>query len=209
MMRALEGVQLTETLAVDVRWHYTIFTFLQLTSYDVIRGPVHYGTALVSSSGQLVEVPNLAGGTQFVQLSVPYGERLTAEERWHLANLGNVMLMPMWLALSFLHCKNVTLTTEAPCHSCKPLKKGEQCRRLHYHVLNIKPMQEILRRDGQSEATGLKKALHICRGHFKDYRQRGLFGKYQGLYWWDAHIRGRGSERVVVKDYNVHSVVEA
>jgi hypothetical protein len=204
MLRCLEGVRLTETLAVDVRWHYTIFTFLQLTAHDVIRGPLLYGTALVSSSGQLVEVPTLDGGTQFVQWSVQYGECLTAEERWHLANLGNVMLMPMWLALSFLHCKNVTLTNEDPCHTRKPAKKGEPCRRLHYHVLNIKPMQEILRRDGQSETTGLKKALHICRGHFKDYRQRGLFGKYPGLYWWDTHIRGSGREGVVIKDYAVH-----
>jgi hypothetical protein len=134
-----------------------------------------------------------------------YGETIEPSMRTQFAGLGNAMLFPMWLALSFLHCKNVTLAREDPCHSRKPPKKGETCRRLHYHVLNIKPMQEVLRRDGQSHTTGLKHALHICRGHFKDYRQRGLFGKYQGLFWWDAHVRGKSDTGVVVKDYHVQT----
>jgi hypothetical protein len=208
MHRGLEGIRLTGSLPAQVRWHYTIFTFVQLTSHDIIRGPVHCGTALVSPNGQLVELPTLDGGTQFMQWGVAYGEYLSAEERRQVASVGNVLVMPMWLALSFLHCKNVTLTKEDPCHMRKPPKRGEACRRLHYHVLNIHPMQEVLRREGHSHTTGLKQALHICRGHFKDYRQRGLFGKYQGLFWWDAHIRGRSSEGVVIKDYSVQRPVE-
>jgi hypothetical protein len=81
-----------------------------------------------------------------------------------------------------------------------------QCQRVHYHTLNIHPMREILRREGQQDSLGLQKALHICRGHFRDYTQgRGLFGKHKGLYWVDQHMRGSSKQGITVKDYAVHS----
>jgi hypothetical protein len=65
-------------------------------------------------------------------------------------------------------------------------------------------MKEILRREGQVEHTGLKKALHIVRGHFKDYTKgSGLFGKYQGIYWWDAHVAGDLKLGTLAKTYKV------
>ena len=205
LQHALEGVRLTEPLHATARWHYTIFTFVQMAPHDPIIGPVHYGTTLVSATGQLVPVPGVNGVPQDTSWAVPHGEALSAEEGGMMAGLGNTLLMPMWLALSFLHCKNVTLMKEDPCHSRKPAKAGDTCQRLHYHILNIKPMQEVLRREGQSQTSGLKHALHICRGHFKDYQQKGLFGKYQGMFWWESHIRGSSKEGVVVKDYAVHA----
>ena len=72
-----------------------------------------------------------------------------------------------------------------------------------FKTLEIEPMKRALKHEGQSETAGLKKALHICRGHFKDYSKHGLFGKYKGLYWWDSHVRGSTEEGVVVKDYAV------
>lgn len=46
--------------------------------------------------------------------------------------------------------------------------------------------------------------LHLCRGHFKDYRESsGLFGKLKGLYWFDAHARGSADVGVVEKEYVV------
>ena len=39
------------------------------------------------------------------------------------------------------------------------------------------------------DPAGLKRALHICRGHFKDYREgRGLFAKTHGIWWWDFRL---------------------
>ena len=33
--------------------------------------------------------------------------------------------------------------------------------------------------------------MHICRGHFADYREgRGLFGKYKVQVWMPATVRG-------------------
>ena len=37
----------------------------------------------------------------------------------------------------------------------------------------------------------MTRAMHICREHFKDYRQgKGLFGRYHQLVWQPAIVRG-------------------
>lgn len=41
------------------------------------------------------------------------------------------------------------------------------------------------------QAGGLRKALAICRGHFKTFMPDApLFGKHTGQFWWAPHIRG-------------------
>jgi hypothetical protein len=49
----------------------------------------------------------------------------------------------------------------------------------------------------------MKQALHICRGHFKDYRQSGLFGRHKGVFWWDMAARGSAEQGIVDKDYRI------
>lgn len=114
------------------------------------------------------------------------------------------IIFPCLLALSFMHCKNVVLS--APVRSYPPgQKKNEKLPSITYRMLDIEPMKTVLRTEGNSEKTGLKQALSICRGHFKDYREHGLFGKNKGLYWWDSHVRGSHTEGIVIKDYVVKS----
>lgn len=118
--------------------------------------------------------------------------------------IGNC-IFPCLLAVSFFHCKNVTLHREIP-----PVPLSKKYEKKHgwplvsYHTLNIEPMKKVLRTEGDSQQTGLKQALHICRGHFKDFSKgKGLFGKYKGLYWWDSVVRGSVSEGIIDKDYAV------
>lgn len=117
-------------------------------------------------------------------------------------NLNRSYLDVALLTFSFMHCKNVQFVPKGA-----GVNKGKRNRHgphVRYHILEIEPMKKILRTEGKSEETGLKKALHICRGHFKDYRESGLFGRNKGIYWWDAHTRGSLSEGVVGKDYLVN-----
>lgn len=68
-------------------------------------------------------------------------------------------------------------------------------------------MKKVLRTEGQSETTGLKRALHICRGHFAHYGDdKPLFGKYTGTFWRPMHARGKVEQGVVVKDYKIGDV---
>lgn len=114
------------------------------------------------------------------------------------------LLAPILLAISFMHCKNVRHVEHAtPKVHPNFLRSTGKKPRLKFYTLEIDPMREVLRREGNIEQVGLKQALHICRGHFKDYRQSGLFGKIKGIFWWDSTVRGTTERGVVVKDYLV------
>lgn len=68
-------------------------------------------------------------------------------------------------------------------------------------------MREAIRREGDIETNGLKKALHICRGHFANYSpEHPLFGKYVGQFWKPSHVRGSIGSGAVVKDYKIVGV---
>jgi hypothetical protein len=114
------------------------------------------------------------------------------------------ILGPSLLAISFMHCKNVHFVAHDPLR-----RSGKRSNRygpkVKYYTLEIEPMKTILRTEGEIEHNGLRRSLHICRGHFKDYRDKGLFGKFKDIYWWDAHARGNIAAGVVGKDYSVNT----
>ena len=127
------------------------------------------------------------------------------ETMGHLTRFWGSISIPINLAVSFMHCKNVVLENRAP-HERRSRqwlkKKGRKLVR--YHVLEIDRMKTVLATEGQEGEVGLKRALHICRGHFKDYREgAGLFGKYPVLVWTPDHLRGSADQGVVLKDYKV------
>ena len=115
------------------------------------------------------------------------------------------LVYPALLANSFLHCRNVSTEEHVPSAKLnKAYLRRHGLPLFRYKTLTIEPMKRILRKEGQVEANGLSKALYICRGHFKDYRESaGLFGKHKGLFWWDMHARGALDHGVVVKDYAI------
>lgn len=109
------------------------------------------------------------------------------------------------LTISFMHLKTTTIIAkEYPQKLQRARIKNKKRPFIKYYVLEINPAIDILRSEGKSSVQGLKKALHICRGHFKDYRDgRGLFGKYTGIYWWQEHTKGDKARGEVLKDYRV------
>ena len=111
-----------------------------------------------------------------------------------------------WLAISFLHCKNVTTKEESiPLAVEKAHVRHHGIPKLKYKVLEITPMKKVLEREGGIlKHRNLQKAMHICRGHFKDFSQHGLFGKYHGLYWWNLQVRGSKNHGEVIKGYNIN-----
>jgi hypothetical protein len=128
----------------------------------------------------------------------------------YVAGCQNAQFFVPWMSLSFMHCKNVQVEDFKSSDKLnKSREKKGKYPLCNYHILNIAPMKKNLENDGTIQTVGLKKALHICRGHFKDFSKGGgLFGKYQGLYWWDAQVRGKISEGVVLKDYKISTEKE-
>lgn len=112
------------------------------------------------------------------------------------------------LALSFMHCKNVTMKTTEPAkkivHNNSAKRRGEKSfQPVTFKTLNIKPMRKVLQTEGQERTKGTHTAMHICRGHFKTFDEKPLFGKYKGTYWWEDNVRGSDKERSVQKKYNI------
>lgn len=72
-----------------------------------------------------------------------------------------------------------------------------------YHELLLQPFKSIRER-GESKASGDLMPIHWIRGHFKEFsRERPLFGKYSGRYWWQPHISGKDTSRKVEKSYAI------
>jgi len=46
-------------------------------------------------------------------------------------------------------------------------------------------------------------ALHWVRGHYKEYGEKGLFGKRKGVFWWSPHLAGDKRAGIVTKDYSL------
>lgn len=120
-------------------------------------------------------------------------------------------LHPVLLALSFMHCKNVIINEHNPrdIEHKKSIRDSrghlkKKTPQTKYYTLDIGPAKDILKTEGNIDEVGLQRALHICRGHFKDYSKgNGLFGKYKGLYWWDSTVRGSEEAGKIEKDYNI------
>ena len=133
----------------------------------------------------------------------------------YLADVAKLWIYPAWLATSFLHCHNVAITETAP-HPKLARKYQKRTGRspVSFKTLEIHATRKMLTRSGANGTeTGLKKALHICRGSFGHYGSayvnddgspKGkLFGKVEGMFWRPASLKGNSSEGAVVKDYAV------
>ena len=138
---------------------------------------------------------------------IPFEFEYNKENAEILQALETSHLYPMLLALSFMHCKNknVTLTEHNPPEKVQRKRiKNNKPPLTKYYTLEIEPMKKSLKSEGRIDEVGLQRAMHICRGHFKDYSNgKGLFGKHKGLYWWDSTVRGTPEAGRIEKDYAI------
>lgn len=168
-----------------------------------VIGPVFAWNLGVTREGQIARQGDMlayaSGAIRKDAAEASYEEQMAMNQ-----GFGN-FINPLFLAISFMHCKNVKMVEHDPSLSVHRHKvKRHPIPRMKYRTLEIAPMKEVLRKEGDSEKSGLQKALHICRGHFKDYREHGLFGKVKGMFWWESHVRGSDKEGLILKDYKVN-----
>lgn len=201
MMSGKQGRWMEELRALSqqesIRWVMRMDLWIEAEK-GWILGPLVNHTCLLNAHGELLTDPLFHlymtdGAIPHVTIIQP------------AIDAYSTLVFAAYLTLSFFHCKNVSVSHETP-----PTKLSKAHIRRHgvpllrYHRLDIHPMQQVLRSEGRSGDHGLAKALHICRGHFKDYRQNGLFGRNFGIYWWDMHLRGKAEQGIVMKDYAMH-----
>jgi hypothetical protein len=117
---------------------------------------------------------------------------------------GTVRNIPL-LAFCFCHCRNVEVVETAfPARLVQRRVHRGRAPVTTYYTLNIAPFRQAARQVCGDHEPDLQRALHICRGHFKDFRgAQGLFGKHHGMYWWDMHVRGTSEAGEIKKDYAI------
>ena len=185
---------------VNAKWVLLIAVFARHKSDRELRGPVSLLRLAVGEDGQPTSKlrSSIWGAGDEVHDQLDFDNSVEIHQLCGLA-------LPAYLATSFLHCRNVITEDKSP-----PPKLSKAHNRRHgeplvrFKTLIIEPMKQVLRKQGQIEHQGLSYALHLCRGHFKDYRNSaGLFGRHKGLFWWDLHTRGSLDQGAVVKDYEI------
>lgn len=111
-------------------------------------------------------------------------------------------------AISLMHVKNIVYeeVQVPPKVQRKRAKKGYP--NIQFKTLAIEPFKQRCQKLHDENPDGpspLELALHLVRGHFKDFREKGLFGdpNKRGIYWWDAHARGDEKHGITVNDYEL------
>ena len=172
------------------------------------HGEISYGRVLVQGfidkNGKFMGSSHLEHNKGITVMCNP---NLPPNEREAISKNAGVLLHVPFMTLSFIHCKNVKLQEHNL--SQKLSEKFQQNRKkktpvYKYYTLDIDPMKSVLKSEGGSEQTGLRRALHICRGHFATYTgEAPLFGKVTGTFWKSMHLRGDASIGKIDKDYRV------
>ena len=107
--------------------------------------------------------------------------------------------------LKMLNCKNIGIKSIR--RKSKTMSKKNKLRidprKFEYRVidLDLTPTEKINYED--SEVTGSYKGMHECQGHFKEFtKEKPLFGKHVGLWWWGHQIRGGKKDKIISKEYD-------
>lgn len=123
-----------------------------------------------------------------------------------LHNTYSLNALTLSLGLRLLTFKNIALAKNYPPDALnkKRIKNGKEPCYMFYD-LKIRPLK-YLKKDENYEGESIKNLvkLHLCMGHPKTYtKEKPLFGKYSGTFWWNEQTRGDIKNGMVVKNYQL------
>lgn len=187
--------------ASNTRWLYTTTTTLKHSNGNAIA--VDRTFLPISETGAIIGAHEMR--TEPLCDSLGVNSQLSSIQKVTLfEEMFYYTTLPALFAINFTHVKGTAVREELP---PKGLSKRHQKKTgqplVKYHIIDIEPMRNLLLREGNVESEGLEIALHKVRGHFKDYRNRGLFGTNKGIFWFPDHNRGTADAGIIIQDYNV------
>jgi hypothetical protein len=156
-------------------------------------------------SGFMVDVPLDKDGNPFcayASFALNISDCLPEEEVQKYQDLYTPHIGVPLNAFSFMNCKNVSTRVEDPHHEInRERRRHNRLPFAKYHVIQIEPNTRTTRTTPE-EPTGIKRSLHICRGHFAEYtEEKPLFGRVAGRFWIPQHERGSIEIGTVTSDY--------
>ena len=143
----------------------------------------------------------------YSQLGFSVSDEPPEEAKQALTERVAQLLFPALMALSFMHCKNVSVKNVVPSEKLsRSYSKRHGRPLLSYGELRIDPIRKVLEQQRKDVGGSLRKALHLCRGHFKTFTADApLMGHATGTYWWAPQMRGTASAGLALKDYRVEA----
>lgn len=106
-------------------------------------------------------------------------------------------------SIGLLNCNNIRIETHLPPAKLnkKRIKNGKRPLSEHKTILveRMKP-NKVNDSGGQK---GNKQRLHKRPGRWRDYREKGLFGKHYGVYYFSEHWAGNENLGVITHDYKI------
>ena len=185
---------MTRVIVNEARWIMRMYLFAKVEYEGTFHPYVFDG--VLNGTGMPCEIHGLGRGLATTKIA-----RCPVE-----VDLEDALVVstPALMAIAFMHCKNVSQSEVMPSRQERRELARRQKPLVIYRTLQIEPMKRVLESEGGMSHNGLKKALHICRGHFSEYTdEKPLFGKYAGRFWIPAHVRGTAEAGKIIKDYRV------
>lgn len=182
---------------VGIRWFASLQIFIEQRRHEprLLLAQIYY----LDEDGSVL--PELTASN----IPLPSTETLgpLSAKQWGQAAI--TYSHPFLLGISLMHCRNVATVEERVAPQLLKKRKKMGLPTIRFRTLQIDPFKAKVKAEtaGEKPESAIKRALHICRGHFKDYREKGLFGKYKGIYWWGMQARGSSDAGEVIKDYVV------
>jgi hypothetical protein len=177
------------------KWYIEMIPF-KYTVDDYITYPDFSLLALVAKDGTIVMLRHVPDDDV---------ERSSISEKQ-----SGMVTLETYFALTgicFAHCRGVRATEHRqPRQQRRARQRANQPPLFDYRTIDIGPAVGILRKEGHIERNGIAVALHLCRGHFRNYTDEApLFGKYTGTVYIPMHLRGRDVTRTIIHDYRVRA----
>jgi hypothetical protein len=146
---------------------------------------------------------------QFLASREAAGDPVSDDEFDGMAELSTHAFRAALYSMAMLHCKNVE---KAPVKKklgvrARLIKRTRPARaQVKFHTLEVRVPGSKGRKNGAKgkDKNGVA-SWHMCRGHFSDHTEKGLFGdpKLKGVYWVPSHAKGSRKKGVVEKDYKL------
>ena len=117
----------------------------------------------------------------------------------------HIYMLASYFAISLMHCRNVELRDRPVSRQQRRMAERTGKPVITYKELVIDAFRKQVRYESeQSGDNQIKRALHICRGHFATYGDHNpLFGRLTGTFWRPMHVRGSKEAGEVRKTYKV------
>lgn len=198
-MMEMGGKNILDHVHPDSRWIMRGTLYIKQKGMKQAQGPVGYWIGGLDERGVLLKD---------AVVGFPLTNLMDPDERFFWTTMLAPTFQPMLRAISYMHCKNIDQQTHTPppkLSKAHAKKHGKPL--LKYRTLVIQPLMKGGKGGSSGGGGGGEKSHHFVRGHFADYREKGLFGRenMKRIFWFDMHMRGSKDVGEVIGDYEVKS----